>query len=64
MNSTRKVTRIISTKRHIKKALITDTKAIHTLVNQFANKDEMLPRSLNEIYEKDGQGPDEEESLR
>jgi len=35
----------------IRKAVITDTKAIHTLVNQFANKNEMLPRSLNEIYE-------------
>jgi amino-acid N-acetyltransferase len=41
----------VSTKLQIKKAVITDTKAIHTLVNQFANKDEMLPRSLNEIYE-------------
>ena len=28
-----------------------DAKTIHTLVNQFAKKDEMLPRSLNEIYE-------------
>ncbi|MBI5099259.1 MAG: N-acetyltransferase [Nitrospirae bacterium] len=41
----------VSTKLQIKKAVITDTKLIHTLVNQFANKDEMLPRSLNEIYE-------------
>ncbi len=51
MSSTRKVKRKVSTNLQIKKALVTDTKAIHTLVNQFANKDEMLPRSLNEIYE-------------
>lgn len=41
----------IASKYKIRKAVITDTKAIHALVNQFANKDEMLPRSLNEIYE-------------
>ncbi|MBI5741772.1 MAG: N-acetyltransferase [Nitrospirae bacterium] len=34
-----------------KKATIKDAKTIHTLVNQFARKEEMLPRSLNEIYE-------------
>ncbi|RJQ50695.1 MAG: N-acetyltransferase [Nitrospiraceae bacterium] len=33
------------------KATIKDAKTIHTLVNQFAGKDEMLPRALNEIYE-------------
>lgn len=35
----------------IKKAKVEDAKAIHLLVNKFAKKDEMLPRSLNEIYE-------------
>ena len=34
-----------------KKALIKDAKTIHSLVNKFAKKDNMLPRSLNEIYE-------------
>jgi len=34
-----------------KKATIKDARTIHTLVNQFAKKEEMLPRSLNEIYE-------------
>lgn len=34
-----------------KKATMKDAKEIHTLVNQFAKKDEMLPRSLNEIFE-------------
>lgn len=35
----------------LKKATIGDAKLIHAFVNQFANRDEMLPRSLNEIYE-------------
>jgi amino-acid N-acetyltransferase len=35
----------------LKKATMKDAKEIHTLVNQFAKKDEMLPRSLNEIFE-------------
>lgn len=35
----------------IKKAKIKDVKTIHSLINQFAKMDEMLPRSLNEIYE-------------
>ena len=34
-----------------RKAIIKDAKAIHSLVNKFAKKDDMLPRSLNEIYE-------------
>ena len=34
-----------------KKAVIKDAKAIHSLVNKFAKRDNMLPRSLNEIYE-------------
>jgi amino-acid N-acetyltransferase len=34
-----------------RKATLKDTKTIHTLVNKFAKKDDMLPRSLNEIYE-------------
>ena len=35
----------------IRKAKIKDVKAIHKLVNEFAKKEEMLPRSLNDIYE-------------
>ncbi|HCC69496.1 MAG TPA: N-acetyltransferase [Nitrospiraceae bacterium] len=35
----------------IRKANVHDIKAIHHLVNQFAREDEMLPRSLNELYE-------------
>lgn len=35
----------------IRKATIRDAASIHSLVNKFAKKDEMLPRSLNEIYE-------------
>ena len=35
----------------IRKAVIADTKQIHKLVNDFAKKDEMLPRALNELYE-------------
>jgi len=34
-----------------KKATIKDAKIIHSLVNMFASKEDMLPRSLNEIYE-------------
>ncbi len=35
----------------IRKATMHDVKAIHSIINQFAGKDEMLPRALNEIYE-------------
>jgi len=35
----------------IRKANITDVKAIQSLVNQFADSGQMLPRSLNELYE-------------
>jgi amino-acid N-acetyltransferase len=35
----------------IRKATVKDAKTIHSLVNRFAQKDTMLPRSLNEIYE-------------
>ena len=35
----------------IRKAKIRDAHAIHRLINQFACKDLMMPRSLNEIYE-------------
>lgn len=38
-------------KLQIRKATIKDAPSIHSLVNKFAKKDEMLPRSLNEIYE-------------
>ncbi|MGC9045715.1 MAG: N-acetyltransferase [Thermodesulfovibrio sp.] len=35
----------------IRKAAISDIKTIHKLINEFAKKGEMLPRSLNELYE-------------
>lgn len=35
----------------IKKARIEDIKQIQSLINSFASKDLMLPRSLNELYE-------------
>lgn len=35
----------------IRKAKISDARQIHRLVNDFAKKEEMLPRALNEIYE-------------
>ncbi len=35
----------------VRKAVMGDAKAIHALVNKFAKKDDMLPRSLNDIYE-------------
>jgi amino-acid N-acetyltransferase len=35
----------------IRKATIADVKAIQSLVNQFAESGQMLPRSLNELYE-------------
>jgi amino-acid N-acetyltransferase len=35
----------------VEKAKITDVPQIHGLVNHFAEKDEMLPRSLAELYE-------------
>jgi amino-acid N-acetyltransferase len=35
----------------IRKATLTDVKAIQSLVNQYANAGQMLPRTLNELYE-------------
>lgn len=35
----------------VRKALVSDIKSIHKLINEFAKKGEMLPRSLNELYE-------------
>ena len=35
----------------LRKASVRDAKTIHSLVNKFAKKDDMLPRSLTEIYE-------------
>jgi len=35
----------------IRKAKISDVKQIHKLINFYADKDYMLPRSLNELYE-------------
>ncbi len=34
-----------------RKASLKDAKDIHSLINKFARKEDMLPRSLNEIYE-------------
>jgi len=35
----------------IRKAKISDLKQVHKLINDFAKKEEMIPRSLNELYE-------------
>ena len=35
----------------IRKAKISDLKQVHKLINEFAKKEEMIPRSLNELYE-------------
>ena len=35
----------------IEKAKISDATQMHKLINHFANKDEMLPRPLSELYE-------------
>lgn len=35
----------------IRKAKIADIKAAHKLINEFAGKGEMIPRSLNDLYE-------------
>jgi amino-acid N-acetyltransferase len=35
----------------IRRAKVGDVKAIHKLVNEYARRQEMLPRSLNELYE-------------
>jgi len=35
----------------VEKAKISDAQLIHELVNSFADKGEMLPRALSEIYE-------------
>jgi len=35
----------------IRKARASDIRAVHKLVNEFAKKGEMIPRSLNDLYE-------------
>ncbi|MFC1577207.1 hypothetical protein ACFL3N_02590 [Candidatus Omnitrophota bacterium] len=35
----------------IRKANVNDVKQIYKLVNHYASRDKMLPRSLNELYE-------------
>ena len=35
----------------IRKAKISDLKVIHKLINDFAKREQMIPRSLNELYE-------------
>ena len=35
----------------IRKAKISDLKQVHKLINDFAKREEMIPRSLNELYE-------------
>ena len=37
--------------RHVEKARINDAAQVHKLINYFADKGEMLPRPLSEIYE-------------
>ena len=36
---------------NLRRARVSDVGAIHKLINSFAGRDEMLPRSLNELYE-------------
>ena len=38
-------------KQKIRRAVISDAKIIHKLVNDYAYKEQLLPRSLNNIYE-------------
>jgi len=38
-------------KRQLRRARTEDVPAIHRLINHFAERNEMLPRSLNELYE-------------
>lgn len=35
----------------IRKARISDVKVIHKLVNEFARREEMIPRSINDLFE-------------
>jgi amino-acid N-acetyltransferase len=35
----------------IRKARISDLKHVHALINDFAKREQMIPRSLNELYE-------------
>ncbi|MGD0885852.1 MAG: N-acetyltransferase [Thermodesulfovibrionales bacterium] len=35
----------------IRKAGIADIKVVHTIVNEFARKGQMIPRALNDLYE-------------
>jgi amino-acid N-acetyltransferase len=35
----------------IRKAKISDLKQVHRLINDFAKREQMIPRSLNELYE-------------
>ena len=38
-------------KTQLRRARTSDVQAMHRLINHFAERDEMLPRSLNELYE-------------
>ena len=35
----------------VRKAKISDLKQVHSLINDFAKREQMIPRSLNELYE-------------
>jgi amino-acid N-acetyltransferase len=35
----------------IRKAKISDLKQVHSLINDFARREQMIPRALNELYE-------------
>lgn len=37
--------------KKIRKAKMTDVRQIHKFINEFAKRENMLPRSLNELYE-------------
>ena len=39
------------TSMHIRKAVIHDVPSIHKILNHYANKDFLLPRSLSELYD-------------
>lgn len=36
----------------VRKATVKDASAIHSIINKYARKDDMLPRSLNEIFDQ------------
>lgn len=47
----RKIFQKLKMLERIRKARLEDVKQIHQLINFYAQKDQMMPRSLNELYE-------------